>query len=306
MRKQFKYVVVVAFLAISFSSLAQQDPQFTHYMYNTIAVNPGYTGSRGHLSVLGLHRSQWVGLEGAPSTQSFSIHSPFGENVGLGLSVVNDELGPSSEFFVDGNFSYTLRFNKNRRLSFGIKGGVRNLNVDFSKGITETPGDVLFENNIDNRLLPTVGAGVYYHTDKWYLGLSVPNFITSEQYQEVSQAVAIERINYFLIAGYVFDINDNLKFKPSGFVKAVSGAPIIFDVSANFLILNKFTAGVAYRWDDSVSGLVGFQLSDQLNIGYSYDYTTTDLNRFNDGTHEIFLRWDFISQEKKLKSPRFF
>ena len=150
MRKQFKYVVVVAFIAISFSSLAQQDPQFTHYMYNTIAVNPGYTGSRGHLSVFGLHRSQWVGLEGAPRTQSFSLHSPFGENVGLGLSVVNDELGPSSEFFVDGNFSYTLRFNKNRRLSFGIKGGVRNLNVDFTKGTTETPGDVLFENNIDD------------------------------------------------------------------------------------------------------------------------------------------------------------
>lgn len=306
MRKSFKYILSVALLATCFSTLGQQDPQFTHYMYNTMAVNPGYTGSRGHLSVLALHRSQWVGLDGAPTTQSLSIHSPVGRNVGLGLSVVNDKLGPSSEVFVDGNFSYTLKFENNRRLSFGLKGGIRNLNVDFSKGTTQQGGDILFENNIDNRYLGTVGAGMYYHTDRFYAGLSVPNFLTTEQYQELAESVAVERIHFFAIAGYVYDVNTNLKLKPSAYVKAVPGAPIIFDISGNALINDKITLGLAYRWDDSVSGLVGFQINDQFNIGYAYDYTTTDLTKYNNGTHEIFLRWDFITIEKKLKSPRFF
>ncbi len=306
MRIRLQHILTVALVMSCFSASAQQDPQYTHYMYNTMSVNPGYTGSRGHISVLGLHRSQWVGLDGAPTTQTFSVHSPVGNNVGLGLSFVNDELGPSSEIYLDGNFSYTLKFNKNRRLSFGLKGGLRNLNVDFSKGSIQEEGDILFQNDINNRYLGTLGAGVYYHTDKFYFGLSVPNFLTTKQYIDVAESIAIERLHYFVIAGYVFDLNSNLKFKPSAFFKAVPGAPVIFDVSGNFLLNEKFTAGVAYRWDDSISGLVGFQISDQLNIGYSYDYTTTELNKYNDGTHEIFLRWDFITKERKLKSPRFF
>ncbi|MEL6812128.1 MAG: type IX secretion system membrane protein PorP/SprF [Bacteroidota bacterium] len=306
MRKSFKYILSVALLATCFSSFGQQDPQFTQYMYNTMAVNPGYTGSRGHLSIIGLHRSQWVGLDGAPRTQSLGIHSPVGNNVGLGLSVVHDELGPATETFIDGNFSYTLKFENNRRLSFGVKGGLRNLNVDFSKGTIQEGNDILFQNNINNRFLGTIGAGFYYHTNKWYVGLAVPNFLTTRQYDDLEEAIAIERLHYFAIAGYVFDLNENLKFKPSAYFKAVPGAPVIFDVSGNFLINEKFTAGLAYRWDDSVSGLLGFQISEQLNIGYAFDYTTTELTNYNNGTHEIFLRFDLITREKKLKSPRFF
>ncbi len=306
MRKSFKYLLSIALLATCFSSFGQQDPQFTHYMYNTMVVNPGYTGARGHLSGILLHRSQWVGLDGAPRTQSLGIHSPVGENVGLGLSVVNDKLGPSTETFIDGNFSYTIPFENNRRLSFGIKAGVRNLNVDFSQGTIQESGDLVFQEDINNRYLGTLGAGLYYHTNDWYVGLAVPNFLTTKQYQDNDASIAIERLHYFLIAGYVFDINNNLKFKPSAFMKAVPGAPVIFDISGNLLINEKITAGLAYRWDDSVSALAGFQITDQLNIGYSFDYTTTELNKYNDGTHEIFLRWEFISIDKKLKSPRFF
>ena len=306
MKNSFKYILYVAILTIAFTSTAQQDPQFTHYMYNTMVVNPGYTGSKGHLSMVGLHRSQWVGLEGAPRTQSLSIHSPVGKNVGLGLSLVNDKLGPSTETFVDGNFSYTLKFDNNRRLSLGLKAGIRNLNVDLSQGTADNGSDAVLEENINNRYLGTIGAGVYYHTDKWYIGLAVPNFLTTKQYDNISESIAVERLHYFLIAGYVFDLNANLKFKPSTYVKAVAGAPLIFDLSGNFLINEKITAGLAYRWDDSISALIGFKISQRFDIGYAYDYTTTKLGNYNSGTHEIFLKWDFITLDKKLKSPRFF
>lgn len=306
MKNSFKYILVVVFFAICHTSIAQQDPQFTQYMYNTMAVNPGYAGSRGHLSLIGLYRSQWLGLEGAPRTQSLAIHGPLGRNVGLGFSIINDQLGPSTEIFVDSNFSYTLRFRKNRRVSFGLKVGLRNLNIDFSKGITDESGDPLFGQNINNRHLGTIGAGLYYHTDKGYIGLAIPNFLTTKQYNDLEASIAVEEIHYFLIAGYVFDLNSNLKFKPSTFVKAVPGAPLIFDLSGNFLINEKFTAGLAYRWDDSISALVGLQISERLNIGYAYDYTTTEIGNYNNGSHEVFLRWDFISIDKNLKSPRFF
>ena len=306
MKINFKYVLIVVFFIICFTSIAQQDPQFTQYMYNTMAVNPGYTGSRGHLSLIGVYRTQWVGLEGAPTTQSLAIHGPLGRNVGLGFSVINDQLGPANEIFVDGNFSYTLRFKKNRRLSFGFKVGIRNLNIDFSKGILNEGGDPIFGQNINNRHLGTIGAGLYYHTNKGYFGLSIPNFLTTKQYDDLEASIAVEEIHYFLIGGYVFNLNSNLKFKPSTFVKAVPGAPLIFDVSANFLINEKFTAGLSYRWDDSISALVGLQISKRLDIGYAYDYTTTEIRNFNNGSHEIFLRWEFITIDKNLKSPRFF
>jgi len=285
---------------------AQQDPQFTQYMYNTLSVNPGYTGSRGHLAFVALHRSQWVGINGAPTTQTFSLDTPVGKNVGLGLNFTNDELGPSNEIFFDANFSYTLRLNDfDKKLSFGLKGGGRRLNVDFSKGTFNDP-DAVFQNNIENKFFPSIGAGVYYHTDKSYLGFSVPNFLSQEHYDGEIEGIATERLHYFLIGGKVFDLSNDLRFKPAFFVKWVPGAPIIADITANMLIKETLTLGAAYRWDDSVSGLIGLRLTESVHFGYSYDFTTTELSNYNNGTHELFFRFEFISNERKLKSPRFF
>lgn len=283
---------------------AQQDPQFTDYMFNTLTVNSAYAGSRGHLSVTGLHRSQWVGLEGAPETQSVSIESPIGKNVGLGVSVVNDRLGPSDEFYLDANFSYTIKLYNDRKLSFGIKGGGRMLNIDWSRGSYQESEDV-FE-NINNRFLPTIGAGIYIHNDKSYVGLSVPNFLTNEHYDGLQNAVASERLHFFLIAGKVFDLSSRIKFKPAFLGKFVTGAPIIADLSANFMFNDVFRLGAAYRWDDSVSGLVGLQIGPRLMLGYAYDFTTTDLQNVNSGTHEIMIRFELRSKERQLTSPRFF
>jgi len=295
-------VFTVFTVAISF---AQQDPQYTQYMYNTMSVNPAYAGQREALSITGLHRTQWVGIDGAPKTQTFGIHAPLrNERIGLGLSVVNDKLGPATETYVSANFSYTIPVNDNAtKLSFGLKGGFNLLDTDWSKGRFQNP-DVVFNENI-SLFSPSVGAGFYLHSRKWYVGLSVPNFLTTDYYDDYQESVAAEKLHYFLIAGYVFDLSETTKFKPATLVKAVSGAPIIADVSANLLFNNKFTLGLSWRWDDSVSGLAGLQVTNGLYIGYAYDATTNNLNNYNSGTHEIMLRFE-LQKIGRILSPRFF
>lgn len=286
---------------------AQQEPQYTQYMYNTLTVNPAYTGSTGFLEASLLHRSQWVGIDGAPSTQAFTLHSQaFNERIGLGFSAVNDKLGPSEDLYLDGNFSYTVPVGYEAKLAFGLKAGARVLNIDWSKGIYHQDGDQLFNNNINNKITPSVGAGIYYYTDRFYAGLSVPNFIRADYYDDIAESTISDRLHYYVMGGYVFELNDNLKFKPAVLGKIVSGAPITVDVSANFLINEKLTLGASYRYDDAVSALAGFQISKDFFLGYAYDYSVTELNKYNDGSHEIVLRFQLLPKSSRIKSPRFF
>ncbi|KQC34525.1 membrane protein [Nonlabens sp. YIK11] len=311
-----KFLVSIFLLLIGYSAFGQQDAQYTQYMYNTIAINPAYAGNRGMLSAIALHRSQWVGLDGAPETQSISLHSPVGlGRLGLGLSIVNDKLGPSSETYFNGDISYTIQTSVEGRLSFGLKLGAHVLDVDFNK-LNLPPGtvDPAFENNIDNRLTPNIGTGIYYHTDKFYAGLSAPNLLRNEHFEASnntnnnSSFVAAERIHYYLTGGYVFDINPTLKFKPSTMIKAVAGAPLQVDLTANFLISEKLTLGAAYRLDAAVSGLIGYQVSDQVSLGFAYDRETTELGntQFDDGSFEVFVRFELFNSYNRMLTPRFF
>lgn len=287
-------------------SYGQQDPQYTQYMYNTMSINPGYAGSKDHLSIATLGRTQWVGIDGAPETQTVSFHTPVGySGVGFGMSIINDKLGPSQETYVNANISYTIQTSEEGNLAFGLRLGGRLLNLDWSKGRFQDPTDVIFNQDINNKFLPTLGAGLYYHTEKWYMGLSVPNFLRTKHYDDNIQSAAVERMHYFLIGGYVFDLNDYLKFKPAFIAKVVPGAPLSVDVSANFLIDERFNAGLAYRWGDSISALIGFQVSETMHIGYAYDLTTSNYKNYNSGTHEVMLIFDIL-REPRLKSPRFF
>ncbi len=309
---------ILSLLAIAFASTfqvkAQQDPQYTQYMYNTVAINPAYAGNRGVTSIVGLHRSQWVGLDGAPRTQSLSIHSPIGEGkVGLGLSVVNDALGPAQETYIGVDFSYTINTSDEGRLSFGLKGGGHILDVDFTQLTLFDNTDPRFSQNIDNKFSPIIGAGLYYHTDRFYAGLSAPNLIQTEHFEDSNNTngesfVAKERINYYGILGYTFDISDQVKFKPSTLVKLVSGAPLQVDLTANFLIREKLHLGAAYRWSAAFSGLVGFQVSDSMLIGLAYDRESTDLGNtvYNDGSFEVFLRFELFNKYDRILTPRFF
>ena len=303
--KQSLILVVFATL-LSISTQAQQDPQYTHYMYNTMSVNPGYAGQRDVLSATALYRNQWVGVDGAPKTLTFGIHGPLrNERLGLGLNVISDQLGPSKETSIDVNFSYTIPIGlvDDVKLSFGLKGGLHTLDTDWSKGRYENP-DNAFNQNV-NLLSPILGSGLYLHSETWYLGLAVPNILATKHYNDFQESLATERLHYYFIGGYVFDVSDDIKFKPAFLVKAVSGAPLIADVSLNALFNEKFTLGVAYRWDDSVSGLVGLQISEGLQIGYSYDLTTSNFNNYNSGTHELMLRFELFGRRTQL-SPRFF
>jgi type IX secretion system PorP/SprF family membrane protein len=281
-------------------------------MYNTQVVNPAYAGSRNNLSIGALYRTQWVGFEGAPKTGTFTINSPIGalKNMGLGLSIVRDELGPTIESNVNIDYSYTINTSEKAELSFGLKAGVDILNVDLTKLNIFDPEDLIFQNNIDNKLMPQIGAGLYYNTNKFYAGLSVPNFFTTEHYDQSNntnrQNIAAERLHYFLIAGHVFTLSENLKFKPATLVKAVSGSPLQWDVSANFLFNEKLTLGVAYRWSAAVSALAGFQVSQGLFIGLGYDYQTTDIEKVSDGSYEIMLRFEIFNNLEKFITPRFF
>lgn len=303
MRTKFLFI---ALMFTGFAALAQQDAQYTQYMYNTINVNPAYAGSRGVMSIFGLHRTQWVGLDGAPVTNAASINTPINNsNIGVGLSFVNDKIGPTNENAISADVSYTVQTSETFKLSFGVKGTANLFNLDVNKLNPQDAGDPQFQ-NLDNKFTPNIGAGVYFHSDKMYVGLSVPNFFETKRYSDNDVAINAERMNFYLIAGYVFDLTYNLKFKPALLTKAVEGAPLQVDVSANFLYNDKFMLGAAWRWDAAVSAMAGFQVTDGLFIGYGYDHETTRLRRFNSGSHEIFLRFELFTKHNKIVSPRFF
>ncbi|WP_109746307.1 PorP/SprF family type IX secretion system membrane protein [Flavobacterium araucananum] len=299
--------LILVLLFCSTASFAQQDAQFTQYMYNTINVNPAYAGSRGVLSIFGLYRTQWVGLDGAPETSSFSVNTPVGNNVGLGVSLINDKIGPTNENNLSADFSYSIPTSATAKLSFGIKGSANLFKLDPTKLTQEDQGDPQFQ-DFKNKFTPNIGAGVYWHTDKAYVGLSVPNFIQTNRYDDNDVAIYKDKINYYFIAGYVFDLDryETVKFKPAIMTKMVKGSPLQLDASANFMFNDKFVIGVAYRWSASVSALAGFQITDGLYLGYSYDRETTKLVNYNSGSHEIFLRFEFLNKYGRITSPRFF
>lgn len=287
---------------------SQQDPQYTNYMYNTVNINPAYAGNRGVLSVFGLHRTQWVGLDGAPSTSAFSIHTPIdGTKLGVGLSFVNDGLGVTDENTASIDVSYTLDLNQaGSRLSFGVKGSGNFLNVAYSRLRSNNPNDPYLNVDIANQFSPNIGAGVYWHNDNSYLGLSVPNLLENKRTDSEVYSQMNQRMHFFLTGGHVFEINPMLKFKPAFLLKALGGAPLQADVTGNFLIQEKLVLGAGYRWDAAWSALAGFHISDALFIGYTYDSETTKLHTYNKGSHEVFLRYELFNKYRRVNSPRFF
>lgn len=290
---------------IGIMGYAQQDSQYTQYMYNTININPAYAGSREVLSIFGLHRSQWIGLDGAPTTNAFSINTPIGDSsFGVGLSFVQDRIGPANESAISADLSYFIQMSDNYKLAFGLKGTANLFSIDVDKLTIQHEGDPQFQ-DMKNDLSPNVGAGIYLYSDKFYAGLSVPNFFETHHYKDNSVSITQEKLHYYFITGYVFDIGSNLKMKPSVLAKAVEGAPLQIDGSLNFLIYDRLTLGAAYRWDAAWSAMAGFQISNSLFVGYAYDRETTQLQNYNSGSHEVFLRFELFNNSKML-TPRFF
>jgi type IX secretion system PorP/SprF family membrane protein len=297
-------------LAIGFFSevSAQQDPHYTQYMYNMSVMNPAYAGSKESLSMGLLHRRQWIELEDAPITSTFFGHSPVGKNVGLGLSVISDEIGPVEENNVYGDFSYTLNLGGEHKLALGLKAGLTLHNVDYATKIAPTlpqQGDGAFSENVSNSYF-NFGTGAFYYTNKYYLGLSVPNMLKAEHLDFNGTTYGNESSHYFLTGGYVFDINENVKFKPFFMVKSSFEAPASLDVSTNFMFKDKFEIGATYRIDDSFGAMVNYAITPSLKIGYAYDHIVSDLKVTTPSSHEVILLFDVNFSKKVSRSPRYF
>jgi len=303
--KKYLSIALVAGLAYTGSVKAQQNVQFTQYMYNTLAVNPAYAGSRGVLNASALGRFQWVGIDGAPVTQTVYLHSPLtNEKMGLGFNVTNDKIGPLNNTYVVGSYSYTLKVNeRGDKLSFGASAGVNMLQL--KGGLTTTEGnDNLFGAANRNKINPNFGFGAYYHTDKFYTGISTPKILQPKIAGTLANSK--EMRHYYWICGAIFTLNDMWKFKPTTMVKVTANAPISIDLTANFLFAEKLWLGAGCRVKDSFSALLGYKFTDQLQAGYAFDQTISKLSKYNSGSHEIYLSYDFVFNKAKLKSPRYF
>lgn len=306
--KRLKICLLAILGLISIQLFAQQDAQYTQYMYNPLNINPAYAGQRGGLSIVNLNRLQWTGIEGAPNTFTIAAHSPLrNERLGLGVNIVRDDLGPASETHIEANASYTVPLSdQGLKLSFGLKGGLHMLQTDWSEGRTFQDNDVAFENNL-SLPAPIFGAGLFLSNQRFYFGLSVPNLLETDRIEKDNGTISVgtERMHLFGIGGYVFDLSESFKFKPAILFKAVQGAPLILDFSANFLFREKLTLGVAYRLEDAISILTALRVSKTLEIGYAFDYTTSEIVDYTSGTHELMLRFE-IPNYTGFISPRFF
>jgi type IX secretion system PorP/SprF family membrane protein len=307
-----KKIVILGFVILStLGANAQQDAMFTHYSFNTLAVNSGYAGSRDALTVTGLHRSQWVGFDGAPTTQTLTLHAPImNEKIGLGLSVLNDKIGPTNQTAFYGDFAYKIPVG-NGKLAFGLKAGVNMVSNSLGDLGTTESGDVNFEQNVKSELLPNFGFGLYYSTPKYYVGLSTPRLLENNyETNATTGSTQGERRHYFFIAGLIFPLNETgtVKLKPTTFVKVTEAAPLELDLTALFYFHDKYWVGPMWRSGDALGVLAGLNMTDQFSLGYSFDWSYgLQTFKYNGGSHELMLRYDFVFKEKgRIKSPRYF
>jgi type IX secretion system PorP/SprF family membrane protein len=305
--KKIYFTALLSLMAFM-DAQAQQDPHYTQYMYNMNVINPAYAGSKESLSGGLLYRKQWVEIEDAPTTGTFFIHSPIGKNVGLGLSVISDKIGPVEENNVYADFSYTLNLGGEHRLALGIKAGLTMHKVDFNTIYPTLPdvGDDVFGQSNPSETFLNVGSGLFYYTDKYYVAFSVPNMLKAKYLDYDGTEYGSEALHYFLTAGYVFQLNDNLKFKPSAMVKSSFDAPTSYDVSANFLLYDRLELGATYRVEDSFGAMVNFAITPGLKLGYAYDYIVSDLDVTTSASHEFILLFDINFAKKVSRSPRYF
>lgn len=306
MKKLYLAAILVVLTVVDLQ--AQQDPHYTQYMYNMNVINPAYAGSKENLSIGMLYRKQWVEIEDAPTTATFSGHAPVGKNVGLGLSVISDKIGPVEENNIYGDFSYTLQLGGEHKLAFGLKAGLTLHQVGLYSDINHTlpdQNDPAFAQNTSNSYF-NLGSGLFYYTNKYYLALSVPNMMKSKHLDFNGREFGSEVSHYFLTGGYVFDVSENIKFKPFFMMKSAFNAPTSLDLSSNFLFNQKIEAGITYRLEDSFGVMINYAISPNVKLGYAYDHIVSDLNVTTPSSHEIVLLFDLNFPRKVSSSPRFF
>jgi type IX secretion system PorP/SprF family membrane protein len=310
MRSTKALFILILIAGVSKSAMAQQEAMYTQYMFNMLAINPAYAGSRNVTSATALYRDQWVGIAGAPKTATATLDMPINDKkIGLGLQVYNDQIGITTTSGAFVSYAFRIRFDKGT-LSFGLQGGASQYRADFTSVALNTgsPTDAAFNQNI-NKMLIDFGVGIYYNTDRFYLGISSPQLLNNKLTNLAVQgdnSFAGQQLHLFLATGYVFPLGSDLNFKPSVLLKGVQGAPLEADLNATLWIKDVIAFGAQYRTDASVAGLVELQITPQIKLGYSYDASTTKLVQYNSGSHEIMLRYEFGYPKGKILSPRYF
>lgn len=299
-----KKLIIILIVLIAIKTQGQQDPQYTQYMYNMNVMNPAYAGSKENLSFGLLYRTQWTGLDGAPKTGTFFGHMPVSDKMGVGLSVISDQIGPVKETNTYADVSYTLKLAGEHRLAFGIKAGATFHDLGLGSVALIDQNDPYFTDV--SGVTPNVGAGVFYYTNNYYLAFSVPNILSSVKLDANGTKYGTETSHYFLTGGYVFQVSENTKLKPSFLVKSAFTAPTSFDVNLNALFFEKFEIGASYRLDDSFSGLINFAITPSIRVGYAYDNVTSDIKKYAPASHEFILLFDLNFAKKISRSPRYF
>lgn len=284
---------------------AQQEVQFTQYNDNMLYYNPAYAGSKNCMSFFSAARQQWVGIKGAPMSQTLAIHTPLKyTSIGLGFNLLNDKSGPLNQTTLNLDFSYSFRFRNKSKLYFGINGGVDFLNGRFSELNLADENDALLAQDLRNNVLPDFGAGIFYKSEYFYAGVSVPEILESRSLYD-QMYINDQRHYYFSMGGY-FKPSRMLKIRPSILFKMTENAPFALDGSLAFIFYNKFWLGANYRLAESAGLLAQFQLSDQFKVGYSIDVSTSRLVRYNYGTHELILNYNLFFKKKKFATTRTF
>lgn len=302
-----KKIITCIVLCLCFADVyAQQDAQYTQYMFNGLALNPAYAGSREAISANLIYRSQWVNMDGSPKTFSASLHSPVGDNNGLGLMIESDKIGVHNRFSAYGSYAYRISVGEESRLALGVQAGVLSYRSDWTQVPSiKDPTDPNFSGE-ESRLLPNFGLGIYYYTNNFYVGASIPHLLNSSL--DVVDALSKYDRHYFLTSGVVLDITENVKIKPSILIKSVpSVSPISADLNLSFYVKEAFSIGASYRIGDALAFLLEYQFKNGLRLGYAYDYNLSALNSYNSGSHEIMVGWDLTGpRPEKILSPRFF
>ena len=301
-----RFLLLLISLLIFEWNFAQQESQFTHYMFNTVVINPAYAGSRQMISAFGQYRSQWLGLEGAPVSQAFSVHSPIGfSGFGAGVSFLNERIGPVDDAQINADISYTIPTSETWQLAFGIKLSAQIFSFQAHRVRAFQPNDPTYQ-SITGNLNPNAGVGAFWYSSSSYIGISAPNLFEIERYNDNDLQVFRERINYYLIGGHIFNVHEDWQLKPAFLLKSTSGAPLQTDLSVNAQAFQKFLLGVSWRNSGAWCALTGIQVNQSVFIGYAYDTETTQLRNFNSGSHEFFIRFEMLPRHQKIVSPRFF
>ncbi|WP_179344515.1 PorP/SprF family type IX secretion system membrane protein [Winogradskyella ursingii] len=303
--REVKTCFLIVFFLLVNKMYCQQDPQYTQYMYNMSVVNPAYAGSNDYISLGLLYRNQWTGFNGAPETGTFFGHAPIGSSLGFGVSAITDNIGPLTETNVYSDVSYTIKLENKHRLAFGIKLGVTFHNIGLTGLDIIDENDPFFSQNI-SEVTPNVGGGLFYYTDNYYIALSAPNLLAAVHLDNNGLRLGSETQHYFLTSGYVLDISENIKLKPSFLLKSAFEASTSFDANLNALFYEKFELGVSYRLEDSISGLVNFSITPSIKIGYAYDAVSSQIKAFAPASHEVFLLFNIDLPSRAAISPRFF